>query len=161
MGASKSLDNCNLPNTCNVMCDFPWYSHEDIGLWNRPTIQQALILCYLKSAKNTGLLQPMKRFKNGWENVTDASVGGTGLPKIDLRFIFRSSKQQWIMLSKAFHHCTRHQNRWLCLFACLTTHAFHLEVHVAFGLDTDSFLNAFMNYQRKRFDKGDGQWLRH
>ena len=38
--------------------------------------------------------------------------------------------------------------RWLCLFTCLASRAIHCEM--AFGLDTDSFLNAFarMAYQR-------------
>lgn len=36
------------------------------------------------------------------------------------------------------------------MFTCLTTHAFHLEVQVAFGLDTDSFLNAFMRFTSRR-----------
>lgn len=85
MGASDQIDNCNLLNTCHMRCNFPWYCSKDIWLrnllssttMNRLTIQQALILCYLKSAKNTGLLQPVKRFENGRENLTHTSIGGT------------------------------------------------------------------------------------
>ena len=42
---------------------------------------------------------------------------------------------------------TRHK-RYLCLFTCLGTRAVHLEV--AYGLDTDSFLNAFFRMVSRR-----------
>ena len=42
---------------------------------------------------------------------------------------------------------TRH-NRYLCLFTCLGTRAVHLEI--AYGLDTDSFLNAFFRMVSRR-----------
>ena len=42
----------------------------------------------------------------------------------------------------------KRQKRWLCLFICMTTRAVHLEV--AFGLDTDSFLNTLSRFTSRR-----------
>ena len=42
----------------------------------------------------------------------------------------------------------RREKRYLCLLTCLATRAVHLEI--AFGLDTDSFLNAFYRMASRR-----------
>jgi hypothetical protein len=42
----------------------------------------------------------------------------------------------------------KRQKRWLCVFTCMATRAIHLKV--AFGLDTDSFLNALARFTSRR-----------
>ena len=42
----------------------------------------------------------------------------------------------------------KRQKRWLCVFTCTATRVIHLEV--AFGLDTDNFLNALERFTSRR-----------
>ena len=74
------------------------------------------------------------------------------LPKIRLRFTFRPFDQTAVDYAGPFTTVqgrgVRRQKRWLCLFTCLSTRAVHLEI--AFGLDTDSFLNAFTRFTSRR-----------
>ena len=67
------------------------------------------------------------------------------LPKTRLRFTFRPFAQTAVDFSGALYtiqgHRKPHQKRWLCLFTCLETRVVHLEM--AWGLDTETFLNAF------------------
>ena len=74
------------------------------------------------------------------------------LPKIRLRFTFRPFDQTSVDYAGPFTTIqgrgVRRQKRWLCLFTCLSTRAVHLEM--SFGLDTDSFLNAFTRFTSRR-----------
>jgi hypothetical protein len=74
------------------------------------------------------------------------------LPSLRLRFTYRAFDQTAIDYAGPFSTIQGRKNsrtkRWLCLFTCLSTRAVHLEV--AFGLDTDSFLNAFMRFVYRR-----------
>ena len=83
------------------------------------------------------------------------------IPEIRLCFTFCTFDQTAVDYAGPFTTVqgqgVRQQKRWLCLFTCLSTRAVHLEV--AFGLDTDSFLNAFMLYKQTRTAKGDGERL--
>ena len=101
----------------------------------------------------------MGRFENGRENAACANKGGTShqhrswmLPKILLRFTFRPFDQTAVDYAGPFTtvqgRSVHHQKRWLCLFICLLTLAVHLEI--VFGLDTDSFLNAFTGKTSQR-----------
>ena len=69
----------------------------------------------------------------------------TPLPKIRLKMTLRAFSQEAVDFGGPFltvqgRGKQRHK-RYLCLFICLTSRAVHLEI--AFGLDTNSFLNAF------------------
>ena len=101
----------------------------------------------------------MGRFENGRENAACANEGGKSLkhrswmlPKILLRFTFRPFDQTAVDYAGPFTtvqgRSVHHQKRWLCLFICLLTLAVHLEI--VFGLDTDSFLNAFTGKTSQR-----------
>ena len=74
------------------------------------------------------------------------------IPGIRLGFTFRPFDQTAVDYAGPFTtvqgRVVRCQKRWLCLFTCLSIRAVHLEV--AFGLDTDSFLNAFARFTSRR-----------
>ena len=74
------------------------------------------------------------------------------LPQIRLRLSLRAFAQTAVDFGGPFitiqGRGTRRQKRYLCLFTCLATRAVHLEM--AYGLDTDSFLNAFHRMANRR-----------
>jgi hypothetical protein len=74
------------------------------------------------------------------------------LPKVRLRFTYRAFDQSSVDFAGPFvtvqGRGRRRQKRWLCVFTCLSVRAVHLEV--AWGLDTDSFLNAFARFTSRR-----------
>ena len=67
------------------------------------------------------------------------------LPRIRTRFTYRAFDQTAVDYVGPFSTVQgrgkQRQKRWLCLFTCVATRAIHLEL--AWGLDTDSFLNIF------------------
>ena len=74
------------------------------------------------------------------------------LPKTRLRFSFRPFAQTAVDFAGPLYTVQGRrkprQKRWLCLFTCLETRAVHLEM--AWGLDTDTFLNAFARFTSRR-----------
>ena len=74
------------------------------------------------------------------------------LPQVRLRFTFRAFDQTAVDYAGPFTTIQgrrRHRlKRWLCVFTCFSTRAVHLEV--AWGLDTDSFLNALTRFTSRR-----------
>ncbi|PFX18078.1 EGF-like module-containing mucin-like hormone receptor-like 1 [Stylophora pistillata] len=74
------------------------------------------------------------------------------LPQMRLRFSFRPFAQTAVDFAGPFYTVQRRgkprQKRWLCLFTFLETRAVHLEM--AWGLDTDTFLNAFARFTSRR-----------
>ena len=74
------------------------------------------------------------------------------LPQIRLRVALRAFAQTAVDFGGPFitiqGRRTKRQKRYLCLFTCLATRAVHLEM--AYGLDTDSFLNAFYRMVNRR-----------
>ena len=69
-----------------------------------------------------------------------------------LRFTFRAFDQTAVDYAGPFTTIQgrgrQRLKRWLCVFTCLSTRPVHLEV--AWGLDTDSFLNAFTRFSTRR-----------
>ena len=74
------------------------------------------------------------------------------LPSVRLRFTFRPFDQTAVDFAGPFTTIQgrgkRRLKRWLCLFTCLSVRAVHLEM--AWGLDTDTFLNAFTRFTSRR-----------
>ena len=74
------------------------------------------------------------------------------LPEIRLRMSMRAFAQTAIDYGGPFitvqGRGKRRQKRYLSLFTCLSTRAVHLEI--AYGLDTDSFLNSFYRMASRR-----------
>ena len=74
------------------------------------------------------------------------------LPQVRVRFTFRVFHQIAVDYVDPFitiqGRGRQRLKRWLCAFTCLSTRAGHLEV--AWGLDTDSFLNAFTRFTSRR-----------
>ena len=74
------------------------------------------------------------------------------LPKTRIRFSFRPFAQTAVDFAGPLYTVQGRrkprQKRWLCLFTCLETRAVHLEM--AWGLDTDTFLNAFVRFTSRR-----------
>ena len=135
---------------------------------NRPTIQQVLIIIstcwmvglFIVTAQNYFVLSPISEkywaiaaFEEiqEWEGECNMWGGRSHqhrswmLPKIHLRFTFRPFDWTAVDYAEPFTMVQGRglhlQKSWLCLFICLSTLAVHLEI--AFGLDTDSVLNAF------------------
>lgn len=74
------------------------------------------------------------------------------LPKIRLKMPLRALSRTAVDFGGPFitiqGRGKRRAKRYLCLFTCLTSRAVHLEI--AYGLDTDSFLNAFCRMASRR-----------
>ena len=70
------------------------------------------------------------------------------LPKMRLQ-IFRPNSPRFCWSLYAIQRRGKlRQKRWLCLFTCFETRAVHLEM--AWGLDTDTFLNTFARFTGRR-----------
>ena len=74
------------------------------------------------------------------------------LPSVRLRFTFGPFDQAAVDFAGPFTTIQgrgkRRLKRWLCLFTWLSVRAVHLEM--AWGLDTDTFLNAFTRFTSRR-----------
>ena len=74
------------------------------------------------------------------------------LPNVRLRFTFRPFDQTAVDFAGPFitiqGRGKKRLKRWLCVFTCLSVRAVHLEM--AWGLDTDTFLNAFTRFTSRR-----------
>ena len=74
------------------------------------------------------------------------------LPKIRLKIPLRAFARTAVDYGGPFITMQgggkRKARRYLCLLTCLTSRAVHLEI--AYGLDTDSFLNAFCRMASQR-----------
>jgi hypothetical protein len=85
------------------------------------------------------------------KNKAGAQIMGP-LPPSRLRLTYRAFDQAAVDYAGPFQMIQgrgKTRNKcWLCVFTCMSTRAVHLEV--AWGLDTDSFLNAFTRFTSRR-----------
>ena len=106
---------------------------------------------------DSGLCKVERRFATGKGNAVNVErekqrLLMAPLPKIRLKLALQAFARTAVDFAGPFvtiqGRGKKRAKRYLCLFTCLTSGAIHLEM--AFGLDTDSFLNAFYRMTNRR-----------